>query len=56
MKYLILSLLISCTSPRFVVQDAQITIRNNKVTVKPFGPKEPVRDTVMVVRVIHREK
>ncbi len=54
MAVLILLLLVSCASPRYYVQDMQMTIRMNRAHLIPFGPAVRLHDTVMVVKMVRR--
>ena len=54
MACLLLVLLTSCASPRFYVQDTQITIRGSRGRTIPFGPAVRLHDTVMVVKMVRR--
>ncbi len=53
MRFLIICLLLaSCATPKYYIQDADLVIKNNRVKVMPYGPKQFVNDTTIMVKLI----
>jgi len=51
----LLALILYSCSSGYIVQDAQVTIRKGKISVKPVGPGQALPDTVMVVKMIRKK-
>ena len=47
-----ISVLASCRPTKYVVQDVQMTIKNNRIKIKPLNSGTPIGDTVMVVKMV----
>jgi len=58
MKYIlifILAILLYSCSSGFIVQDARVTIKGDKIKVVPVGKAERLPDTVMVIKLIRKK-